>query len=88
MLQTIRINVPQLTEERRNEMTKLASAAGEDAKVAVRNIRRDVLKNVSKQELSEDDEKAIEKEIQKVTDQYIKKVESLIEKKNKDLKKV
>jgi ribosome recycling factor len=69
-------------------MTKLASAAGEDAKVAVRNIRRDVLKTVSKQELSEDDKKAVEKEIQKLTDQYIKKVEGLIEKKNKDLTRV
>lgn len=81
----IRINVPPLTEERRKEMTKLASAAGEEAKVAIRNVRRDVLKRAGKLDLGKDEQKGMEKEVQDLTDTYVKQVEGLVSKKNKDL---
>ena len=81
----IRINVPPLTEERRKEMAKLASAAGEEAKVAIRNVRRDVLKRTAKLDLGKDDVKATEKEVQDLTDSYVKQVEGLVAKKTKDL---
>eukprot|EP01025_Chloroclados_australasicus_P044046 TRINITY_DN4746_c0_g1_i1.p1 TRINITY_DN4746_c0_g1~~TRINITY_DN4746_c0_g1_i1.p1 ORF type:complete len:241 (-),score=25.25 TRINITY_DN4746_c0_g1_i1:268-990(-) len=81
----IRINVPPLTEERRKEMAKLASGAGEDGKVAIRNVRRDVMKKIGNLDLSEDDIKALENEIQKLTDSYVKQVDEAVAKKNKEL---
>ena len=77
--QLIRIPVPDLSEERRNEMKKMVKTMGEKCKVAVRNIRRDAndqLKNLLKsKDISEDDEKKFEKIIQTFTDEHIKKVE-------------
>lgn len=86
---TIRLVFPQLTEERRKELAKQVKKYGEEAKVAVRNIRRDAIDKFKKQqkasEITEDDYKTVEKDIQKLTDDYIKEVESIAEKKEKEL---
>lgn len=85
----IRCTVPALTEERRKDLIKKARAAGENAKVAVRNARRDAvdaLKKAQKNDgLSEDGEKEGEDETQKVTDKNIKKIDELIAAKEKDI---
>ena len=85
----IRLVFPQLTEERRKELAKQVKKYGEDAKVAVRNIRRDAIDKYKKQqkasEITEDDYKEIEKDIQKLTDDAIKELESITEKKEKEL---
>ena len=87
--EVIRCTVPPLTEERRKELIKKAKAAGENAKVAIRNARReavDLLKKAQKNEgLSEDGEKEGEDEAQKVTDKNIKKIDELISEKEKDI---
>lgn len=76
----IRLVFPELTEERRKELAKDVKKKGENAKVAIRNIRRDAndsFKKLSKEDdISEDDIKVLEDEVQKLTDQYIKQVES------------
>ena len=85
----IRLVVPQLTEERRKELAKQVRKYGEDAKVAVRNIRRDAMEKFKKQqkasEITEDDLKILEKDMQKLTDDYIKEVDKLTETKEKEL---
>ena len=85
----IRCNVPPLTEERRKELIKKAKAAGENAKVVVRNARRDavdLLKKAQKNEgLPEDGEKEGEEEVQKVTDKNVKEIDALIAAKEKDI---
>lgn len=85
----IRLVFPQLTEERRKELAKQVKKYGEEAKVAVRNIRRDAIDKFKKQqkasEITEDDYKTVEKDIQKLTDDYIKEVEGIADKKEKEL---
>ncbi len=85
----IRLLFPQLTEERRKELVKQIGKYGEDAKVAIRNIRRDAIEvfkaQKKKSEITEDDLKDMEKELQKLTDEYIKEIEKLADKKEKDL---
>ncbi|MBQ1637290.1 MAG: ribosome recycling factor [Bacteroidales bacterium] len=84
----IRINVPALTEERRKELVKKARTAGENAKVGVRNARRDAietLKKLQKEGLPEDAEKDFETEVQKLTDNFSKKVEEILAAKEKDI---
>ena len=85
----IRLVFPQLTEERRKELAKQVKKYGEEAKVAVRNVRRDAIDEFKKQqkasEITEDDYKTIEKDIQKLTDDYIKEVEGIADKKEKEL---
>ena len=84
----IRINVPALTEERRKELVKKARNAGENAKVGVRNARRDAietLKKLQKEGLPEDAEKDFEADVQKLTDTYSKKVEEILAAKEKDM---
>jgi len=85
----IRLNFPQLTEERRKELAKQVRKYGEEAKVAVRNIRRDAMDWIKKQqkagEITEDDQKDLEKELQKLTDDNIKAVDKLTETKEKEL---
>ena len=85
----IRLNFPQLTEERRKELAKQVRKYGEDAKVAVRNIRRDAMDKIKKMqkasEITEDDQKDLEKELQKLTDDNIKVVDKLTEEKEKEL---
>ena len=88
----IRLVFPQLTEERRRDLVKQVKRYGEEAKVAIRNIRRDAIEKFKKQEkaseLTEDDRKEAEKGIQKETDNYIKKVDELCAKKEKELSEI
>ena len=85
----IRLVFPQLTEERRKELAKQVRKYGEEAKVAVRNIRRDAMdkfkKEQNKGEVTEDDLKDLEKDMQKLTDDYIKEVDKLTAAKEKEL---
>lgn len=83
--ETIRIIIPELTEERRRELVKQVKALSEDAKVAIRNIRRDVLESIEKLELSEDVEKGLEKDVQDTVNEYNKKVESKLKEKEHEL---
>ena len=88
----IRLVFPQLTEERRKDLIKQVKKYGEEAKVAVRNIRRDAMDKFKKQqkasEITEDDYKNMEKDMQKETDNYIKKVDELCAKKEKELSEI
>ncbi|MDR1694300.1 MAG: ribosome recycling factor [Lactobacillaceae bacterium] len=90
--QLIRIPIPPLSEERRKELGKIAGKYAEQSKVAIRNIRRDILDMIKKlkkdSEISEDDEKRYETEVQKVVDDYIKKIDDLLASKEKDIMQV
>ena len=84
----IRLVFPELTEERRKDLVKDVKKKGEDAKVAIRNIRRDgneAFKKLPKTEISEDEVKDLQDEIQKITDKYIKDIDALIEDKSKEI---
>ncbi len=85
----IRLVFPQLTEERRKDLAKQVRKYGEDAKVAVRNIRRDAMDAFKKQqkasEITEDDQKLLEKDLQKLTDAAIKEIDRLTDAKEKEL---
>jgi ribosome recycling factor len=85
----IRLNIPALTEERRKELVRLVRNMAEDQRVAVRNIRRDVigdLKDLKKEgELSEDGEVRAEKEVQKLTDEHIERVNELLKAKEDEI---
>ena len=85
----IRLTFPQLTEERRKELTKQVRKYGEEGKVAVRNIRRDAMdeikKKTKKSELTEDDQKNLEKELQDQTDKRCKEIDELTAKKEQEL---
>jgi len=86
--QTIRLVFPELTEERRKSLVKEIKKDGEDAKIAIRNIRRegnDAFKKLVKEEVSEDEVKELEDEMQKLTDAYIKKIDALVEAKSKEI---
>ncbi|HAA08872.1 MAG: ribosome recycling factor [Syntrophomonadaceae bacterium] len=88
----IRIVIPQLTEERRKELVKVVKKRGEEAKVAVRNIRRDandMLKSSEKEKMiSEDEAKRGSEEVQKATDKYIKDIDVILAAKEKDIMEV
>lgn len=81
----IRLILPQMTEERRRELTKVVGKMEEQAKVAVRNIRRDANDEVKKLDLPEDEEKGTLEEIQQLTDKKITVIEEIATKKNKDV---
>lgn len=84
----IRLVFPELTEERRKDLVKEVKKKGEDAKVAVRNIRRDgndAFKKLAKTDISEDEIKQLEDNLQKLTDKYIKDVDALIDSKSKEI---
>lgn len=85
----IRLLFPELTEEKRKELTKKVKHLGEEAKVAVRNIRRDAVQDFKKQEqdklLTEDDLKDLETEIQELTDKFVKEVDKAVEEKTKEI---
>ena len=83
--ETIRIVIPELTEERRRELAKQVKAMAEDAKVTVRNLRREGLEDVEKLELPEDQEKGMEKDIQDMVNDYNKKIESKLKEKEEEL---
>ena len=85
----IRLTFPQLTEERRKDLTKQVRKYGEEGKVAVRNIRRDAMEDIKKKtkksELTEDDQKNLEKELQDLTDKRCKEIDELTAKKEQEL---
>jgi len=85
----IRLNFPPLTEERRKELAKSISKRGEEAKVAVRGVRRDTLEGFKKQkkdgELTEDDLKGLETDIQKLTDKFVKEIDTIVANKEKEI---
>lgn len=88
----IRISLPPLTEERRKDLVKIVKGEGENAKVAIRNIRRDANTSIKKlsndKAISEDDERRAETEIQKITDSFVAKVDEAIAVKEKELMEV
>ncbi|MDW7644638.1 MAG: ribosome recycling factor [Desulfuromonadales bacterium] len=90
--QLVRIAIPPLTEDRRKEMVKQVRRMGEDAKVAVRNVRRDAnetLKKLEKdKEISEDDLKRAEKEVQDITDAHIKKIDETVTHKETEIMEI
>ncbi len=85
----IRINLPPMTEDQRKKMVKVVHSMGEDARVQVRNIRRDALEKVKKAqksaEISEDDAKRHEDAVQKLTDSYVKSIDDIVAAKEKEL---
>lgn len=85
----IRLNIPPLTSERRKEFVKLASKFAEEGKVSIRNIRRDAVDNVRKQEknheIPEDESKDLQDKLQKLTAKYTEKIETLLAEKEKDI---
>ncbi|MEE1013093.1 MAG: ribosome recycling factor [Clostridia bacterium] len=88
----IRLNFPPLTEERRKELSKGVSKRGEEAKVAIRNIRRDAIEGFKKQkkanEITEDDLKDLEEKIQKMTDKFVKEIDGIVAAKEKEILEV
>ncbi len=88
----IRLSIPQLTQERRNELVKVVRKKAEDARVAIRNVRRDAnehLKDMEKKhEISEDDFKRAQEEVQKLTDKCIKDVDKILENKEQEVMEV
>ena len=87
---SIRVPIPELSEERRLEIVKVAGKYAEQSKVAIRNIRRDAVESVRKSEkdkkISEDEKRSFEIEIQKLTDDFISEVDSLLAQKEIDIK--
>lgn len=88
----IRVPLPALTEERRGQLSKVVHNEGEQAKVAIRNIRRDAnnhIKDLLKdKEITEDDLRRAETEIQQLTDQHVERVDSMVEEKEKELMEI
>ena len=85
---TIRLVFPELTEERRKELAKDIKKKGDNAKGAIRNIRRDgndAFKKLAKTEVSEDEIKGLEDDLQKLTDKYVKDIDALIDSKSKEI---
>ena len=87
--QLIRLPIPELNEERRNELKKLIKSMGEKCKISIRNIRRDANEELKKllksKEISEDQEKSFEKNVQSITDEHIKIVEDKVSSKEKEI---
>ncbi len=88
----IRLAIPQLTEERRAQLVKTTKKKGEDCKVSIRNIRRDVVDKIKADEkaktCSEDDAKKANDDLQKATDKYIKEIDKILEAKEKEIMEV
>ncbi|NEO27188.1 MAG: ribosome recycling factor [Kamptonema sp. SIO4C4] len=87
--QVIRLNIPPLTSERRQELVKQVGKLAEEGKVSIRNVRRDAIDSVRKQEkshdISEDESRDLQDQIQKLTDHYTEQIEELLEAKEKDI---
>ena len=87
--QTLRLPIPDLTEERRKELAKLAGQYAEKAKIAIRNVRRDGMESLKedekKKDISEDERKRAEDEVQKLTDKYVAEVDATAEHKEKEI---
>ena len=88
----IRIAIPPLTEERRQELVRIAKNMGEQSRVAIRNVRRDINEDIKKQQkssdISEDDAKRLSDEVQKLTDTYIGEISTVLEAKEKEILEV
>ena len=87
--QTVRIRIPDLTEERRKELIKVLKGMGEKSKVSIRNIRRDANEDVKKllkdKKIGEDENKSLEKNIQKITDNNIENIDKILQEKEKEI---
>ena len=87
--ETIRLNLPELTQERRLELTKVVNKMAEEARISIRNVRRDVIESLKKMEkdsdITEDDLKKYQKETQDHTDAFIKKVDFILSDKEKEI---
>lgn len=85
----IRLNIPPLTSDRRKELVKIAAKYAEEGKVAIRNIRRDAMDTIRKQEknseISKDESRDLQDELQKLTDNYINRIGELLAEKEKDI---
>ncbi|RMF21480.1 MAG: ribosome recycling factor [Cyanobacteria bacterium J083] len=85
----IRLNIPPLTSERRQQLVKLAGKYAEEGKVGIRNIRREAIETIRKQEkegkISEDESRDLQEQVQKITDQFIKKIDEALAAKEKDI---
>jgi ribosome recycling factor len=90
--QTIRVPIPDLNEERRRELTRVAAKYAEAARIAVRNVRRDGIEGLRKQEkdgdISQDEQKKLERDIQHLTDDHIKRVDETLAQKDKEILQV
>jgi len=90
--EVIRVPLPPLTEERRRDLIKVVKQEGEGAKVAIRNIRRDVLGDVKSllkdKEITEDEERHTQDEVQKITDKFVAQVDAVLAEKEKDLMEI
>ncbi|MEM9449029.1 MAG: ribosome recycling factor [Cyanobacteria bacterium P01_E01_bin.6] len=86
---TIRLNIPPLTNDRRKELVKVAAKFAEEGKVAVRNIRRDAIDSVRKDEknsdISKDESRDLQEDIQKATDKFVKKIDEILGEKEQDI---
>jgi ribosome recycling factor len=89
---TVRLNIPPLTSDRRKELVKLAAKYAEEGRVAIRNIRRDAIDSIRKQEknaeISEDESKDLQDKLQKLTNKYTARVDELLAEKEKDISTV
>ena len=87
--QTLRLPIPDLTQERRKDLAKLADQYGEKGKIAIRNVRRDAMESLKtdekKKDISEDERKRAEDEVQKLTDQYVKDTDEAVAKKKQEI---
>jgi ribosome recycling factor len=87
--QTLRLPIPDLTQDRRKELAKLADQYGEKGKIAIRNVRRDAMESLKtdekKKDISEDERKRAEDEVQKLTDQYVKETDEAVGKKRQEI---
>ena len=90
--QLVRVPIPELSQERRAELTKIAHKYAEQARVAVRNVRRDGMESLKKQEkdgkISEDEHRALHDQVQKLTDEHVKKVDDALAAKEKEIMQV
>lgn len=90
--EVIRVPLPPLTEERRKDLIRVVKQEGEAAKVAIRNIRRDVLSDIKdllkEKEITEDDDRGAQGDVQKITDKYVAEVDKLLSEKEKDLMEI
>ena len=84
----IRLTIPQLTKERRKDLAKQVSKLGEEGKVAIRNVRRDALKQIKKLEISEDAAAGLEADMQKLTDDSVKKIDEIVKAKETEISTV
>ena len=89
---TIRIPIPELSQDRRIELVKVAGKYSEQAKISIRNVRRDIIESIRKlekeSEISEDEKRDSEAKIQLITDEFIKEIDDMLDQKEKDIKSV